>query len=142
MRRPVGPELEKREAFSSCDGPKDRSRSATGAKPHFFRARSPPGAGLRDPSPRSAGQTAIIPPAVVAGLVLVLRSMSLIASGLLVAGQIVGPIAGALVAVVLMKIEPPRAPPQDKAAARRYRIGSIATTAILFTLPLWITALM
>ncbi|BBL68434.1 hypothetical protein MchiMG62_16150 [Methanoculleus chikugoensis] len=66
--------------------------------------------------------------------------MSLIASGLLVAGQIVGPIAGALVAVVLMKIEP-RAP-QDKAAARRYRIGSIATTAILFTLPLWITALM
>ncbi|WP_243670647.1 hypothetical protein [Methanoculleus chikugoensis] len=80
-------------------------------------------AGLRDPSPRSAGQTAIIPPAVVAGLVLVLRSMSLIASGLLVAGQIVGPIAGALVAVVLMKIEPglpPRTkPPHDDTGSGR-----------------------
>ncbi|MDD4566372.1 putative hydrophobic domain protein [Methanoculleus chikugoensis] len=83
---------------------------------------------------------AIIPPTVVAGLVLVLQPMSLIVSGVLVAGQIVGLIAGALVAVVLMKIEP-RAP-QDKAAARRYRIGSIVTTVILFTLLLWITALM
>ena len=83
---------------------------------------------------------AIIPPTVVSGLVLVLQPMSLITSGLLVAGQIVGLIAGALVAVVLMKIEP-RAP-QDKAVARRYRIGSIVTTVILFTLLLWITALM
>ncbi|MDN7012710.1 TIGR00341 family protein [Methanoculleus sp. FWC-SCC3] len=83
---------------------------------------------------------AIIPPTVVAGLVLVLQPMSIITSGLLVAGQIVGLIAGALVAVVLMKIEP-RAP-QDKAVARRYRIGSIVTTAILFALLLWITALM
>ncbi len=83
---------------------------------------------------------AIIPPTVVAGLVLVLQPISLVTSGVLVAGQIVGLIAGALVAVVLLKIEP-RAP-KDKAAARRYRIGSIVTTVILFTLLLWITALM
>ncbi|KAF5084918.1 hypothetical protein DSECCO2_72390 [anaerobic digester metagenome] len=83
---------------------------------------------------------AIIPPTVVAGLVLVIQPMSLITSGVLVAGQIVGLIAGALVAVVMMKIEPRT--PQDKAVARRYRIGSIVTTVILFTLLLWITALM
>ncbi len=83
---------------------------------------------------------AIIPPTVVAGLVLVLQPMSLITSGLLVTGQIVGLIAGALVAVVLMKIEP-RAP-GDKAVARRYRAWSIITTTILFILLLWITSLM
>jgi len=83
---------------------------------------------------------AIIPPTVVAGLVLVLQPMGLITSTVLVAGQIVGLIAGALVAVVLMRIEP-RAP-QDRAAARRYRAWSIITTTILFVLLLWITSLM
>lgn len=83
---------------------------------------------------------AIIPPTVVAGIVLVLDPTVLPSAVVLVAGQIVGLIAGALVAVVLMKIEP-RAP-KDRAVARRYRIRSIVTIIILFTLLLWLTTLM
>lgn len=83
---------------------------------------------------------AIIPPTVVAGLVLVLQPMSLITTALLVAGQVVGLIAGALIAVVLLKIEP-RAP-REKAAARRYRVWPIIITAILLTLLIGISWLM
>jgi len=83
---------------------------------------------------------AIIPPTVVAGLVLVLQPISLLSSALLVAGQVVGLMAGALIAVVLLKIEP-RAP-REKAVARRYRAWPIITTVILLTLLIGISWLM
>ncbi|NQS74272.1 MAG: DUF389 domain-containing protein, partial [Methanoculleus sp.] len=80
---------------------------------------------------------AIIPPTVVTGLVLVLEPVSLISSALLVAGQIVGLIAGALVAVTLLKVEPREA--RDKAVAKRYLIRSVVLIALLFVLLLWLT---
>jgi uncharacterized hydrophobic protein (TIGR00341 family) len=83
---------------------------------------------------------AIVPPTVVAGIVLTIDPIRLFSSVLLVAGQIVGLIAGALVAVALMRIEPRNI--HDKAAARRYRIWSVATAIILFALLLWLTTLM
>lgn len=83
---------------------------------------------------------AIIPPTVVTGLVLVLEPVSLISSALLVAGQIVGLIAGALVAVTLLKVEPREA--RDKAVAKRYLIRSVVLIVLLFALLLWLTWLM
>ncbi|CCJ36227.1 hypothetical protein BN140_1304 [Methanoculleus bourgensis MS2] len=83
---------------------------------------------------------AIIPPTVVTGLVLVLEPVSLISSALLVAGQIVGLIAGALVAVTLLKVEPREA--RDKAIAKRYLIRSVVLIVFLFALLLWLTWLM
>lgn len=83
---------------------------------------------------------AIIPPTVVTGLVLVLEPVSLISSALLVAGQIVGLIAGALVAVTLLKVEPREA--RDKAIAKRYLIRSVVLIVLLFALLLWLTWLM
>lgn len=80
---------------------------------------------------------AIIPPTVVTGLVLVLEPVSLISSALLVAGQIVGLIAGALVAVTLLKVEPREA--RDKAVAKRYLIRSVVLIVLLFALLLWLT---
>ncbi len=80
---------------------------------------------------------AIIPPTVVAGIVLVTDPIVLFSAAVLVAGQIVGLIAGTLVAVVLLKIEPRDI--HDKAVARRYWKGSIVTTIILFALLLWLT---
>jgi len=83
---------------------------------------------------------AIIPPTVMTGLVLVLEPVSLISSALLVAGQIVGLIAGALVAVTLLKVEPREA--RDKAVAKRYLIRSVVLIVLLFALLLWLTWLM
>lgn len=83
---------------------------------------------------------AIIPPTVVTGLVLVFEPVSLISSALLVAGQIVGLIAGALVAVTQLKIEPREA--RDKAVAKRYLIRSVVLIVLLFALLLWLTWLM
>jgi len=83
---------------------------------------------------------AIIPPTVVTGLVLVLEPVSQISPALLVAGQIVGLIAGALVAVTLLKVEPREA--RDKAVAKRYLIRSVVLIALLFVLLLWLTWLM
>ncbi|MFA7562585.1 MAG: hypothetical protein WCY70_04015 [Methanoculleus sp.] len=79
-----------------------------------------------------ADTAAIIPPMAVSGLALVLRPISLINSGLLVAGQIIGLIAGALVIVILQKIEPRS--PKERNTVRRCRIGSTVTTMIFFTL--------
>lgn len=83
---------------------------------------------------------AIIPPTVVTGLVLVLEPVSQISPALLVAGQIVGLIAGALVAVTLLKVEPREA--RDKAVAKRYLIRSVVLIVLLFALLLWLTWLM
>ncbi|MDK2889777.1 MAG: hypothetical protein PWR21_409 [Methanoculleus sp.] len=83
---------------------------------------------------------AIIPPTVVTGLVLVLQPMSLFSSALLVAGQIVGLIAGALVAVTLLKIEPRDT--RGQTIAKRYLKWSVVLIVLLFALLLWLTALM
>ncbi len=83
---------------------------------------------------------AIIPPTVVAGLVTVLQPASLIPSALLVAGQIVGLIVGALVAVTVLKIEPRGN--RDQAIAKRYLKWSVVLIVLLFALLLWITSLM
>ncbi|MDV2482074.1 TIGR00341 family protein [Methanoculleus sp. Wushi-C6] len=83
---------------------------------------------------------AIIPPTVVAGFIQILDPIQLFSSALLVIGQIVGLMAGALVAVALLKIEPRR--PHEKAVARRYRKWSVVTTIILFALLLWLTTFM
>ncbi|MDK2990480.1 MAG: hypothetical protein PWR16_2009 [Methanoculleus sp.] len=83
---------------------------------------------------------AIIPPTVVTGLVLVLQPMSLFSSALLVAGQIVGLIAGALVAVTLLKIEPRDT--RGQTIAKRYMRWSVALIVLLIALLLWLTALM
>jgi uncharacterized hydrophobic protein (TIGR00341 family) len=83
---------------------------------------------------------AIIPPTVVAGLVLVLQPMSLITSALLVAGQIVGLIAGALVAVTVLKIKPRDT--RDQNIAKRYVTWSVALIVLLIVLLLWISWLM
>jgi uncharacterized hydrophobic protein (TIGR00341 family) len=83
---------------------------------------------------------AIIPPTVVTGLVLVLQPMSLISTTLLVAGQVVGLIAGALVAVTVLKIEPRGT--RDQAIAKRYLKWSVVLIVLLFALLLWLTALM
>lgn len=80
---------------------------------------------------------AIIPPTVVAGIVLVTDPIVLFSAAVLVGGQIVGLIAGTLVAVAFLRIEPRDI--HDKAVARRYRIGSVVTTIILFALLLWLT---
>ncbi|GLI46464.1 hypothetical protein MBOURGENBZM_12560 [Methanoculleus bourgensis] len=71
---------------------------------------------------------AIIPPTVVICLVLVLEPVSQISPALLVAGLI----AGALVAVTLLKVEPREA--RDKAVAKRYLIRSVVLIALLFVL--------
>lgn len=83
---------------------------------------------------------AIIPPTVVAGLVLVLQPMSLITTALLVAGQVVGLIAGALVAVTVLKIKPRDT--RDQNIARRYMTWSVAMIVLLIVLLLWISWLM
>ncbi|WP_292728241.1 TIGR00341 family protein [Methanoculleus sp.] len=83
---------------------------------------------------------AIIPPTVVAGLVLVLQPMSLITTALLVAGQIVGLIAGALVAVTVLKIKPRDT--RDQTVAKRYMTWSVAMIVLLIVLLLWISWLM
>jgi len=84
--------------------------------------------------------SAIIPPTVVAGLVLVLQPMSLVSSALLVAGQIAGLITGALVAVTLQKIEPRET--RDRTVARRHLRWSVILIVLLFALLLGITWLM
>jgi uncharacterized hydrophobic protein (TIGR00341 family) len=83
---------------------------------------------------------AIIPPTVVAGLILVLQPMSLITTALLVAGQVVGLIAGALVAVTVLKIKPRDT--RDQTIARRYMMWSVAMIVLLIVLLLWISWLM
>jgi len=83
---------------------------------------------------------AIIPPTVVAGIVLVLDPIVLPSAVVLVAGQIVGLMAGTLIAVALLRIEPRDL--YDRTVARRYRTWSIVMTIILFTLLLWLTMLM
>lgn len=84
--------------------------------------------------------SAIIPPTVVAGLVLVLQPISLVSSALLVAGQIAGLITGALVAVTLQKIEPRET--RDRTVARRHLRWSVILIVLLFALLLGITWLM
>ncbi|MCK9297931.1 MAG: TIGR00341 family protein [Methanoculleus sp.] len=83
---------------------------------------------------------AIIPPTVVAGLVLVLQPMSMITTALLVAGQVVGLIAGALVAVTVLKIKPRDT--RDQNVAKRYVTWSVALIVLLIVLLLWISWLM
>jgi TIGR00341 family protein len=83
---------------------------------------------------------AIIPPTVVAGLVLVLQPMSLITTALLVAGQVVGLIAGALVAVTVLKIKPRDT--RGQTIAKRYMTWSVALIVLLIVLLLWISWLM
>ncbi len=83
---------------------------------------------------------AIIPPTVVTGLVLVLQPVGLISTTLLVAGQIVGLITGALVAVTVLKIEPRG--PRDQAIAKRYLKWSVVLIVLLFALLLWLSWLM
>lgn len=83
---------------------------------------------------------AIIPPTVVAGIVLVLDPTVLPSAVVLVAGQIVGLMAGILVAVAVLRIEPRDL--YDRTVARRYRTWSVVMTIILFTLLLWLTTLM
>ena len=82
----------------------------------------------------------IIPPTVVAGIVLILDPIALPSAVVLVAGQIVGLMAGILVAVAVLRIEPRDL--YDCTGARRYRTWSVVMTIILFTLLLWLTTLM
>lgn len=82
----------------------------------------------------------IIPPTVVAGIVLILDPIALPSAVVLVAGQIVGLMAGILVAVAVLRIEPRDL--YDRTVARRYRTWSVVMTIILFTLLLWLTTLM
>ncbi|MCT8337149.1 TIGR00341 family protein [Methanoculleus sp. Afa-1] len=82
----------------------------------------------------------IIPPTVVAGIVLILDPIVLPSAVVLVAGQIVGLMAGILVAVAVLRIEPRDL--YDRTVARRYRTWSVVMIIILFTLLLWLTTLM
>jgi uncharacterized hydrophobic protein (TIGR00341 family) len=83
---------------------------------------------------------AIIPPTVVTGIVLVLQPLSLATSALLVIQQVIGLMAGALVAVVVLKIGPRET--RDKIAATTYMRWSAAMIVVLFILLLVISILL
>lgn len=83
---------------------------------------------------------AIIPPMAVMGIVLVIQPPSLIAAALLVVGQVVGLVVGALLAVAMLKVRPRSS--RDQAIAQRYLKRSVALIVLLFALLLWITLIM
>ena len=71
----------------------------------------------------------IIPPMAVMGIVLVIHPSSLIASSLLVGGQIIGLVVGALLAVAMLQVRPRSS--HDQAIAQTYLKHSVTLIGLL-----------
>lgn len=82
---------------------------------------------------------ALLPPVVVSGIVLVLQPVSILSSAVLVFDEIVGLIAGALLAVLVLKIGPRES--HEQIAAGKYVFRSAVILAILIGLLVAVTLL-
>jgi uncharacterized hydrophobic protein (TIGR00341 family) len=80
---------------------------------------------------------ALLPPVVVSGIVLVLRPVSILSAAVLVVDEIVGLMAGALLAVLMLKIGPRDS--GEQIAARKYIFRSAAILAVFIAFLIAIT---
>ncbi len=83
---------------------------------------------------------ALLPPVVVTGIVLVLQPISAISSGILVLDQIIGLMAGGLLAVLVLQIGPRES--REQIAAEKYIIRSAVIFALLLGLLVVISLLL